>query len=176
MIPNPKKPRKLSHYTKQLLSIVDQYSKATGDTEPDLYEVARWAEANGLMDKPTIDPLRVMQKALVRACRQDYIEDENGEPVRRRHAVREQRGAKQMTFWPKMENMTPEKFRLSLQSRRNGMLQDGLQAERDRRYYNKHYNHGDPVEFDHNLSTDVEEHFMPTEYPDAPPDDYDVNS
>jgi hypothetical protein len=171
MIPHPKKPRRLSQYTKQMLSIVDQYSKAVGDVEPDLYEAARWAESNGLMDKPHVDPLRIMQKALARACQQDYIEDENGEPVRRRHAVREKRGDKQLTLWAKMEDLTPAKFKLSLASRRNGMLQDGLQAERDKRYFNKHYNPGDPVEFDHNLSMDVEEHFMPTDYPDAPPGD-----
>ena len=42
MIINPKRPRPLSVYTRQLLGIVDQYIDATGDHEPDLYEVAHW--------------------------------------------------------------------------------------------------------------------------------------
>ncbi len=171
MIPKPKKPRHLSTYTRQLLGIVDQYVDATGDASPDLYNAARWAHANGLLDTPTIDVIRVMARALARACRQDYIEDENGEPVRRRHAVREARGDKQLTLWPKMEDITPEKFRVSLTSRRNGTVQDALQIERDKRYYNKHYNPGNAIEMDFNLTHDIEEHFMPTDYPDTPPDE-----
>jgi hypothetical protein len=171
MIQNRKKPRPLSTYTRQLLGIVDQYVEATGDSEPDLYEVARWASNNGLLDIPPIDVIRVMARALARACRQDYIEDENGEPVRHRHAVKEKRGDKQLTLWPKMENMTPEKMRVSLQSRRNGTLQDALQIERDKRYFNSHHNPGDPIEMDFNLNPDIEEHFLPSEYPDSPPEE-----
>src|SRR4051812_46441650 len=104
MIPKPKKPRHLSTYTKQLLGIVDQFIVETGDVEPDLYQVAQWAHSNGLLDTPPIDVIRVMARALARACRQDYITDENGEPVRRRHAVRETIGDQQLTFWPRMED------------------------------------------------------------------------
>ncbi len=30
---------------------------------------------------------------------------------------------------------------------------------------------GDPIEMDFNLNPDIEEHFLPDEYPDAPPDE-----
>lgn len=170
MIPK-KKPRQLSTYTKQLLAIVDKYTAATGDTEPDLRTVARWAHAQGLMDTPPVDVIRLMARALARACRQDFIVDENGEPVRRRHAIRESRGDQQLTLWPKMETMTPEKFRVSLTSRRNATVQDALQIERDKRYFNNHYNPGDPIEMDYNLNPDVEEYFLPSEYPDTPPEE-----
>ena len=143
--------------------------EATGDKEPDLYEVARWAHDNGLMDQPLVDVLRIMARALARACRQDYIEDDNGEPVRRRHAVREQRGDKQKTLWPMMENITREKMHVSLSSRRSGSAQDILQIERDRRFFNTNYNPGEPIELDYDMNRDVEEHFMPPDYPDAPP-------
>jgi hypothetical protein len=68
-----------------------------------------------------------------------------------------------------MEDMVPAEIRRSLTSRRTGTGQDILQIERDRRFYNKHYNPGDPIELDYNFNTDVEEHFLPTDYPDAPP-------
>lgn len=171
MIPHPKRPRRLSAYTRQLLAIVDQYMVETGDASPDLYDVAQWARAHGIMDSPQVDVVRIMARALARACRQDYIEDENGEPVRRRHAVKETRGDRQLTLWPKMEDMTPENFRLSLTSRRNGTVQDALQIERDKRYFNNHYNPGDAIELDFNLNLDIEEHFMPGDYPDEPPPD-----
>jgi hypothetical protein len=62
-------------------------------------------------------------------------------------------------------------MRASLNSRSKGCGEDILQIERDRRFYNKKYNPGDPIEMDYNFNTAVEEHFMPTEYPDKPPDD-----
>ncbi|HZZ28837.1 MAG TPA: hypothetical protein VFE46_12615 [Pirellulales bacterium] len=170
MISHPKKPRGMSKRTRDLLAIVDDYSKSTGDLEPNLYKVAKLAIESGQMGQPKVDPVRVAARILATACRQDYVEDENGEPVRRRHAIKIEAGAEQLTLWPKMENMTPGKFRVSLTSRRNGTVQDSLQTERDRRYFNKHYNPGDPIEIEWNLTADIEEHFMPTDYPDTPPE------
>jgi hypothetical protein len=171
MISNRKKPTGLSRYTRELLQIVDRYVEETGDKEPDLRDAARWAHAEGLLETPSIDVIRVMARALARACRQDYIVDENGEPVRRRHAVREERGQEQMTLWPKIEDMSPQKMRKSLQVRKQGTLQDALQIERDRRYFNTHYNPGDPIPMDYNLNPDIEEHFLPSVYPEKPPED-----
>ena len=76
--------------------------------------------------------------------------------------------ARRSTLWPNMENMAPAKFRLSLTSRRNGTVQDALQIERDRRYFNRHYNPGDPIDMEWNITPDIEEHFMPAEYPEEP--------
>jgi hypothetical protein len=60
---------------------------------------------------------------------------------------------------------------VSLSARRGGSSQDILQIERDRRFFNKHYNPGDPIELDYDMNRDVEEHFMPKDYPEAPPED-----
>lgn len=79
------------------------------------------------------------------------------------------RNGKQLTLWPKMEDMTPDKMRLSPQVRKSGNVQDALQIERDKRYFNKHYNPGDPIETDFNINLDIEEHVMPTDYPETPP-------
>jgi hypothetical protein len=170
-IGKPKKPRKLSQLNRQYLAILDQYKQETGIAAPNPYDAVVWAEAKGLMDKPRVDVFRVMARMMVRACRQDYVIDENGEPVRRRHALKMKVGDAQKTLWPNMEDMSPVEIRVSLTSRRKGSGQDILQIERDRRYYNKNYNPGDPIEMDYDYNKDVEEHFMPTDYPDAPPDD-----
>ncbi len=176
MIPHPKKPRGMSRRTRDLLAIVDKFAALTGDQEPNLYKAAKWALETGEMGEPKVDIYRVAARILARACQQDYIEDENGEPVRRRHAIKIQAGDEQLTLWPKIENMTPAKFRVSLTSRRNGTVQDSLQIERDRRYFNKHYNPGDPIEMEWNLTPDIEEHFMPTDYDETPPESQDGNS
>ena len=54
---------------------------------------------------------------------------------------------------------------------KGGDRSDAIQIERDRRYFNTHYNPGDAIQMDYNLNTDVEEHFLPAEYPDAPPEE-----
>jgi hypothetical protein len=143
----------------------------TGKREPNLCHVAIWAHGKGLIQLPRVDPHRVLARTFARACQQDYIVDENGEPVRRRHAVKVVVGDEQLTFWPNMEDLSPAKMRASLGSRRKGSGEDILPIERDKRYFNKHYNPGDPLEMDYNYNIDVEEHFMPTDYPDAPPEE-----
>lgn len=65
--------------------------------------------------------------------------------------------------------MTRDQMRTSLSARRRGSLQDVLQIERDRRYSNKKYNPGEPIELDFNLNIDIEEHYQPDDYADEPP-------
>ena len=99
-----------------------------------------------------------------------YIEDDNGEPVRRRHAYTVKNDGQQVFSWFKIEDATPEKMRLSAQGRRDGSLMDLLQLVRDINFYNKHYNPGDPLEVDANFTPDIAELGMPAEYPDSPPE------
>jgi hypothetical protein len=85
--------------------------------------------------------------------------------------VKRESGGKQLMFWFKMENATPEDMRLSAQARRRGTRADVFQIVRDVKYYNSHYNPGDPIQLDFNFNKDIEEQQFPTEYPDAPPAD-----
>lgn len=167
-----KKRRKPSEYTKAVLALIDEYEAKTGDDSGDLHKAAQWLHDNGKFDPPKYDPVRMIAKKLATACRQDYIEDENGEPVRRRHAYTTKTGDNQKTFsWFKIEDATPEKMRLSAQGRRNGTLMDILQLVRDVDYFNKNYNPGDDIQVDANFTADIDELRMPAEYPDSPPED-----
>ena len=164
-----KQARSLSQDVKQRLAIVDLYTEETGDKTPDLHYVAAWAYRKGLFDPQPHDVIKQFAKELARACRQDFIEDENGEPVRQRHSVKVDQGGKQLVFWFKMEDASRENMRLSAQARRRGTLADVLQIVRDVAWYNKKYNPGDPLQLDFNYNKDIEERQQPTEYPDAPP-------
>lgn len=163
------KKRSKTQWVRDRLAIIDKYSEATGQKNVDLRDAASWAHRNGLMDLQPVDVIKRLAKELASASRQDYIEDENGEPVRLRHAVKIIEGEKQFTFWFLMKDATPEQMRLTAQARRRGALSDVMQIERDLRYYNKHFNPGDPIQMSFNYDPDVAEHFMPTEYPDTPP-------
>lgn len=169
-----KKIRKPSEYTKAVLALVDEYAEETGDDSGDLNKAAQWMYDNNRFDPPQYDPVKLIAKKLATACRQDYFENENGEPVRRRHAYSITGRDNQKTFsWFKIEDATPEKMRLSAHGRRNGTLMDLLQLVRDVDYFNKNYNPGDSIEVDANFTSDIAELRMPDEYPDSPPDGSD---
>lgn len=168
-----RKTRKPSLFNKQVLEAIDDYCRETGTTEYDAIDVARWAEQNGRIELQPLDIIKRLAKVISRASQQDYLTDKNGEPVRHRHCYREKRGDKQLTFWFKMENATPEKMRLSVQIRLNGPRMDVLQIDRDLSYFNENYNPGDPIEADYNFNPFVAERHLPTEYPDVRPEGED---
>ncbi len=158
---------------KQLLSLIEDYEKETGDSSGDLMLVAKWLFNEDKFRLPKYEPIKRIANSLASASRQDYFANEQGEPVRRRHAcpVEGGDGARQQTFtWFKIEDATPEKMRISASARRNGTLGDILQLVRDVDYFNRHYNPGDAIEVPTDFTADVAEARLPTEYPDAPPE------
>lgn len=171
MSENRKKPPIRSSYTRQVLAVIDRYIEETGDKNPDYHFVAAWADRLGLIEPPPYSIIKQIARAMARASRDDFITDDNGEPVRRRMNYMETRGESQLTFWFKMEDATPEKMKLSSMRRRNGTLMDVLQLDRDIRYFNTHHNPGDPLLFDANFNPDIEERQQPPDYPSGPPGD-----
>jgi hypothetical protein len=171
-----KKPRQLSSYVKHLWDIAQMFIKETG-ADPgclDTNALAFWAYKKKHLEPQQRDVIKQLAREFSRAFRQQYIVDENGEPVRRVHAYRERRGDVQNTFWFMMEEATPQKMRLSAGARRRGALSDVMQIYRDLKYFNKNHNAGDPVGMSFNFDMDIAEKELPTEYPEeAPPEDKD---
>lgn len=156
-----------SEYDRRLLKLIDKWREETGRTDWDLNAVVDWAEANGHWTPPRHDAKRRFARELAQAARHDFIEDENGQPVRRRHAYRVP--GTQLTLWRMIDDLTPEQMRTSAQLRRRQIEGEVLQCDRDLRYYNDHVNPGDPIQLSWNFDEDVRESQMPTEYPDEPP-------
>lgn len=160
----------ISEYYRIILRFIDDYVAETGNTDWNMLDVARWAIAKGKADEPRqVDPAEQLARDMARAARQQFIKNDKGEPVRALHNYREMRCEKQLTFWFKIEDGTPEKMRMSIQGRRRGVVSDVLQAQRDLDYFNEHYNPGEPLEFDWDINKDVEEWREPGEYEDKPP-------
>jgi len=168
-----KKRRSSSAYMKRLVALLDHYEDTTGDKSGDLIAAAKWLHDAGMLDPPKYDPIKAMAKMLAVASRQDYLIDDNGDPVRHRHCYISGTDGKQATFkWFKIEDATPEKMKLSINYRRNGTLLDILQLVRDVNHYNKHYNPGDEIIVDANFQPDVDELGLPDEYSDEPDEDH----
>jgi hypothetical protein len=164
-----KKVRTPSDYTRRLIEIVAAYSAETSNTDVDLNLAAAWAYSKGLMEPQRMDVIKQMARSLAHACRQDYVEDENGDPVRMRHPYRVKNGEKQQVFWFAMDATTPEKMRMSYQQNRKGLAAEVSQRHRDINHYNKHFNPGDPIVPDWNFNADMAEQEHSGEYDDTPP-------
>jgi hypothetical protein len=173
MTGNKKGVRPLSHYDRQMLNIIDKYIDETGTTDVDHTAVVTWAMSKGHIDIPEADVVRNLVRAMSRASRSEYLRNENGEPVRRRHSYRINQGEQQLTLWVKMEDIVPEKMRLSIQQRRKGIAADVAQADRDVKFYNKNHNPGDPIEPDWDFNKDLAERAQSSEYDDSPPESDD---
>lgn len=163
--------RPLSYYARRLLALMDEYAAVHQCTEIDPIDAAQWAIQNGKWDEPPEDRVRKLANLIRRAAREDFFEDENEEPVRRRHPYRVSDEPKQKYLWLKMEDMTPGQFKVSTQVRRRGMVAGAIQYVRDVSYYNTHFNPGDPIEVSVDFTQDVADHRQPGEYRDEPPDD-----
>lgn len=166
-----RKKAKPAPYQRELQHIIDDYVTETGETVVDMRMVAAWAIRNKRWDQPPADKIKRLSRDLSDAARQEYIVDESGEPVRRRHAWKEKQGEQQLTFWVDIEDATPHQMRMCSQQRRNGIIADCIQLDRDVGYYNRNYNPGDPIPLGFDFTQDVIERKQPTEYPDGPPDD-----
>jgi hypothetical protein len=170
-----KKPRKKTStsYAKHLQEFINQYIDETGNQTIDMRHVAAWALRKGLWEPQPEDNIKRLARDLSRAARQDYIEDDDSQPVRRLHAFKIKQGDVQLTFWVTIEDASPAQMRNASQWRRNGILADCIQVDRDLRHYNKHFNPGDPISVELNFGKDVEEKRQPGEYKDSPPPDGD---
>jgi hypothetical protein len=162
-----------SSYTKHLLQFLDQYVEETGQHVIDLRLVASWAIRKGLWEPQPEDKIKRLARDLARAARQDYIPDDDDLPVRRKHPYKIKQGDVQLTFWVNIEDATREQMWNSAQWRRNGVLADCIQLDRDVRHYNRHFNPGDPLAVDYNMNPDVQEKRNSPEYKDVPPPDDD---
>jgi hypothetical protein len=105
------------------------YREETGIVDLDLDVVLIWAEAKGLVTKPTVDPWQKLKRDMAVAAREEYITDDNGNPVRRNHAYTIKQGERQHLFWGCIEDMTPQKWRNSMQHRRRSGRSDFVRLE-----------------------------------------------
>jgi hypothetical protein len=158
--------RPLGHYARQILAIMDEFAKTHGVNAIDPIEAARWAIKEKLWDEPPEDKVRKLATLMRRAAREDFFEDENGEPVRRRHPYRVLEEPTQKYLWLKMEEMTPGQFRVSTQVRRRGMVAGAIQYVRDVSYFNFHFNPGEPIEVSVDFTDDVADSRQSGEYKD----------
>jgi len=168
----PRKPSR-SKYARDLEQFIADYIQATGDHAWTTLKVADWLIKAGKWEDQKINATRYLSRQLSRAAREATISDEDGNKIRKYHAYRI--GPQQPMLWTEMDRIERDHMDESKTMRRNKLVAGAIQLHLDLKYFNKNHNPGEPLLFDANLTSDIEDKSQPTDYDDTPPDSGDEN-
>ncbi len=135
--------------------VIHWYREETGKTEVDMIEVAKFAVSKGWKLPKLPDPLDLLAGQLAQAARDETKKDKTtGRSYRVNHAI----AMGQKTFWFDIDDpkVTRPKMVLSLASRREGMLADGLQLTFDADHWNSIHPGEDAIKPEMDFTLDIE--------------------
>ena len=170
MSANRKKPKPESKYDKDIENMIAGYVAATGDKDWNRMKVAAWAIAEGLWEQHKASAIKQLARDISRTAGKATFVNENGDTVRKYHAWR--LGQDQPMLWSAMEDISVENMHYSINARRDKLVNGAVKAIIDAEHFNTHYNPGDPIRVETDLTQDVIEKRQPGLYDDtAGPDD-----
>jgi hypothetical protein len=158
-----------SKFDRDIEKMIADYIAATGDNDWNRLKVAAWAIANGKWEQHKASAVRELARVISRVAGKSTFVDEDGNTVRKYHAWR--LGHDQPTLWSSIDTITVENMKFSINSRRDKLVNGAVKAIIDAEHFNKHYNPGDPIHIETDLTKDVNEKRQPGLYDDTTPDD-----
>ena len=132
-------------------------------------EFATWAMQTGRWTPPPDLLLKKCQEDFAKALREQYIHDEHGRPVRAKHVARFVGGGEQQYLWADIRSAPKTHIENSFRLRRQQIVGDCRQLNRDREYWNKMHAKEEPIQLWFDFTDDVEEGEFPKEYPPKKP-------
>ena len=147
--------RKYMTSKKQMMQrLIRLYREETGNSELDMYEVAKWAKRKGVTPPQPKDPMDLLAKQFADAARSEIGHDpDDGKPYRVYHAVRH---PGQYHLWVDIHEAPRRAMHKSAVQRREQMVGDAVQLTLDLRYWNKIHADKEPIDLTMDLSPDVE--------------------
>jgi len=146
-----------SGYYEMLQHYADEYFEETGKEEATSMELAVWAVKTFRWEPPSDLVLRKCREDFSRAMREQHIKDDQGQPVRAKHAARRIVDQKQRTFWADIRRAPRAHMLTAFQQRREQIVGDCRQLDRDAAYYNKLHPENEPIQLVFDFTEDVEE-------------------
>ena len=157
---------------KRLQRYTHQYMQEHGVDEVDLDAVADWIINNEMYKRQPPTMHQQCKGELARALRSERFSDEDGNEIRRMHAVRIKKDQEQLVIWADIKTAKPGHMRTSLQQRRQAIKYDCYQHSTDTEWYNGNNQFGATLPlFDYDFNKDLEEMKLPTDYPESAPGD-----
>ena len=156
-------------YIEALQAFADEYFQETQSVTATTADLAEWAIRTGRWTPPRNIAMRLCKEDFARALREEYIKDDNGQPVRAKHVLRERHGDKQLYLWADIRNAPRKHIEGSFRQRREQVVGDLRQLDRDNAYWKKHHPQEKPIQIPTDFTDDVMEGRFSGQYPPRKP-------
>jgi len=138
--------------------MIHLYRERTGETAVDMRKVAEFAMGMGWSMPPPLSPLERLAKELSRAAREETRYDPTTRlPYRVNHAYPGLRDGAQTTLWTDIDRAPRGPMHMSLQLRRNQMIDDGYHLSLDAEHWNSIHPEDAPIEIQFDFTQDIDE-------------------
>ena len=146
-----------SGYNETLQRFADEYFQEAGKPTATTKELAVWAIRTGRWEPPSDLVIKKCREDFSRALRDQHIIDTSGQPVRAKHVARITRGDVQLHLWADIRRAPREHMETAFQQRREQIVGDCPQLDRDVKYYNGLHPKSAPIQLVFDFRDDVEE-------------------
>ena len=138
--------------------MIRQYRQETGKQDVDMHDVAKFARARGWKMPTPPDAIDMLAKEFSTAAREEIRYDNTTKrPYRANHCFMVTSGGKQMHLWLDIDGQAPRnKMVMSIATRREQMIGDGLQLALDVEHWNNINPSDEPIQLDLDLTDEVE--------------------
>lgn len=161
--------RSAKTYLEALQGYADEYLQETNSVTATTADLAEWAIRTGRWTPPRDISMRLCKEDFARALREQYIKDEDGQPVRAKHVLRERMGDRQQYLWADIRQAPRKHIEGSFRQRREQVVGDLRQLDRDNSYWQKHNPTEKPIQIPLDFTEDVFEGRYPGKYPPRKP-------
>jgi hypothetical protein len=145
--------RRTTKKHRDLMYILRQYKKETGETDVDMKRVAVYAAEMGIRLPHAPSQIDMLAAEFAQAAREETkIDAKTGQPYRVNHAIK----LGQLTFWIDIDEAPRGKMQLSLTFRREMMVSDGLQLTLDANHWNNIHPSEEPLQIPLDFTDDVQ--------------------
>jgi len=121
----------MASMTERMQKAWHKYDSRQNHKPSSMRQAAEWAVADGLLEKPDVDPIDILADRISNAVRSETGTDSVGRRYRVNHAVRVRRSGVQHTFWGVMGFAPIDHMHKSYAWRRNQVIDDLFQLKTD---------------------------------------------
>jgi hypothetical protein len=161
--------RSAKTYLEALQGYADEYLSATNSATATTAELAEWAIRTERWKPPRGIAMRLCKEDFARALREQYIKDDAGQPVRAKHVLRERKGDQQQYLWADIRNAPRKHIEGSFRQRREQVVGDLRQLDRDNNYWQKMNPNEKPIQIVFDFTDDIIEGRYSGQYPPKKP-------
>lgn len=169
MATKTKQTAKSTNYHERLQKLSDRYFDEAGQETATAKEIAVWALTNGHWSPPPDLVLKKCREDIASAMREQYIKDDNGQPVRAKHVARITKGDIPKYFWTDIRTASREFMEQAFNQRREQIVGDCRQLDRDVEYYNNSHKDESKIQLVFDFRDDIEEGKFSSEFHTSKP-------